>query len=143
MAVFGNFFFVGGNYSALTVADSFSGTVNRPDVWQPPVDMFEIDGGLVVQMDIPGVENADLEVTVEGQYLIVRGVRNAACANRPKRFVQMEISRGIFGKIIPLPTPVSEVNCTAILKNGVLEVFLPYGKTISYAPTAIRIKAAT
>lgn len=139
MAVFGNFFFVGGNGATMTVAGSFSSAVNRPDVWQPPVDMFEIDGGLVVQMDLPGVENADLEVTVEGQYLIIRGVRHAACSNRPKRYIQMEISRGIFGKIIPLPAPVAEVNCTAVLKDGVLEVYLPYGKAVCYVPTAIRI----
>ncbi len=141
MAVIGNFFFVGGNGATMTVTGSFSRAANSPDVWQPPVDMFEIEGGLVVQMAIPGVDHESLEVTIEGQYLIVRGIRQAAYANRPKRYIQMEISRGIFGKIIPLPAPVAEVNCTAILKNGVLEVFLPYGTAVTYTPTAVRIEA--
>lgn len=141
MAVFGNFFFVGSGGGSMTVTGSFSSAVNNPDVWQPPVDLFEIDGGLCVQMDLPGVDADSLEVTVEGQYLIVRGVRQAACANRPKRYIQMEISRGVFGKIIPLPAPVAEINCTAELRNGVLEIFLPYGKAVSYAPTAVKIEA--
>lgn len=140
MAVFGNFFFVGGNGATMTVAGSFSNAVNNPDVWQPPVDLFEIEGGLVVQMDLPGVDSESLEVTIEGQYLIVRGVRAAACATRPKRYIQMEIPRGVFGKIIPLPAPVAEINCTAVLNHGVLEIFLPYGKAVSYTATAIRIK---
>ncbi len=95
MAVFGNFFFVGRGDDSMMVTGSFSSAANNPDVWQPPVDLFEIDGGLFVQMDLPGVEPDSLEVTVEGQYLIVRGVRQAACASRPKRYVQMEISRGV------------------------------------------------
>lgn len=140
MAVFGNFFFVGGNGATMTVTGSFSSAVNSPDVWQPPVDLFEIDGGLFVQMDLPGVEKDTLEVTIEGQYLIIRGVRRGACSNRPKRYIQMEISRGIFGKIIPLPAPVAEISSTAVLKNGVLEIFLPYGKAVSYDTTAIRIE---
>ncbi|MDR3211982.1 MAG: Hsp20/alpha crystallin family protein [Planctomycetota bacterium] len=140
MAVFGNFFFVGVNGEALTTS-SFSTAVNSKDVWQPPVDIFEIDGGVLVQMDLPGIDPASLEVTLEGRFLIVRGVRRAARVSHPKRYIQMEISRGIFGKIIPLPAPVAEVNSTASLRNGVLEVFLPFGKNNSYAPTAIAIVA--
>lgn len=143
MEVFGNFFFVGGSDATLTVASSFSRAVNNPDVWQPPVDIFEIEGGLVVQIDLPGVEKDTLEVTIEGQYLIIRGVRSGDRDSRPKRYVQMEIVRGVFGKIIPLPAPVAEVNCTATLKNGVLEVYLPYGKAVTYEPTAIRIERET
>lgn len=143
MALFGSFFFVGSGGGSMTIADSFSGAANNPDVWQPPVDLFEIDGGLFVQMDLPGVEPDSLEVTVEGQYLVVRGVRRAARANRPKRYIQMEISRGAFGKIIPLPAPVAEINCTAELRAGVLEIFLPYGKAVCYAATAVRIATGT
>lgn len=141
MAIFGNFFFVGGNNGSMTVAGSFSNAVNSPDVWQPPTDVFEMENGWLVLMDLPGVDADTLEVTVESQLLIVRGVRQSVCGKKVNRYVQMEIPRGIFGKIITLSTPIAEANCSAVLKNGVLEIFLPYGKRVNYVPTAIRIES--
>lgn len=139
MAVYGKFFFAG---DAPEGGDSFRGAINNPDVWQPPADLLEVDGGLLVHMDLPGVSPGGIEATIEGKYLIIRGIRDNLCPARGRRYLQMEICKGIFGKIITLPVPVLEANCTATLKNGVLEIFLPMGKAVGYVPTAIRIDCA-
>jgi HSP20 family molecular chaperone IbpA len=52
----------------------------------------------------------------------------------------MEISRGEFGKVISLPAPVAEENIQAALRDGVLEIFLPFGPRPVFSVTTVRIK---
>lgn len=140
MALFGKIFFVGGRDGLHAMEGSFSGAVDNQDVWQPAADLLEIEGGFLVQVDLPGVDAASVEAVVDGQHLHIRGVRRAICPNQSKRYIHMEVSRGEFGKVITLPEPVSEENCRAALKGGVLEIYLPFGNRQVFAVTQLRIK---
>lgn len=142
MSQFGKIFFVGGKGGMLTVGGggSFSGAVDGQDVWQPAADLLEVEGGFLVQIDLPGVDAKSIEAVIDGQQLLIRGIRRAICPSQSKRYIHMEISRGEFGKVIPLPEPVAEGNCQAVLKNGVLEIFLPYGSRHALAVTTLRIR---
>lgn len=139
MSHFGKIFFVGGS-NLHSVESFFSESGDNPDVWQPAADLLEIEGGFLVQIDLPGVDAASVEAVVDGQQLLVRGVRRAICPDRSKKYVHMEVSRGEFGKLINLPDPVSEDNCRALLRDGVLEIFLPFGQRRIFAVTHLRIK---
>lgn len=141
MSMFGRIFFVGGRGGVLAVGENFSGSADHQDVWQPAADLLEIEGGFLVQMDLPGVDAASVEAVVDGQRLLVRGVRRAICPNRSKRYIHMEVSRGEFGKVITLPEPVSEENASAVLRDGVLEIYLPFGQRSAFSVTSLRIKA--
>lgn len=111
------------------------------DAWQPPADLLEVEGGYFVQIDIPGVDVATLEATINGLTLRIRGVRLAIPPQHCRRYIHMEVSRGEFTKIINLPEAVSEVNCRAEVKSGVLEIFLPLSKNAAYVITQLRIKS--
>lgn len=141
MSQFGKIFFVGSGGGVLTTGGggAFSCAADGSDVWQPAADLLEVEGGFLVQMDLPGVDADSVEAVVEGKNLLVRGVRRAICPTASKRYIHMEISRGEFGKIIRLPEPVAETNCRAMLKNGVLEIFLPFGGRHALAVTTLRI----
>ncbi|MDR1611533.1 MAG: Hsp20/alpha crystallin family protein [Planctomycetota bacterium] len=139
MAVYGKFLYFGGEGSQPVGADAFADAVNSPDAWEPVADVVEVDGGLLVHIDLPGVDRESLEVTVDGTHLVVRGVRRRACPGGCRRYIRMEITRGAFGKVIPLPEPVMASECTARLGDGVLEVFAPFGKKPAYAVAAVRI----
>lgn len=141
MATYGKIFFIGGNGAIMGVGGNFSGAADGQDFWNPSADLIEIEGGYLVQVDLPGVDASSVEAIVDGQVLIIRGVRRAICPSRSKRYIHMEVSRGEFGKTITLPEPVSEENTTAVLRDGVLEIFLPYGKRSLLAVTSLRIKA--
>lgn len=143
MAHFGKIFFVGGRGGLHSVGGSFSGAVDNRDVWQPAADLLEIEGGFLVQVDLPGVDAASVEAIIDGQQLVIRGVRRAICPNQSKRYIHMEVSRGEFGKIINLPEPVAIDNCRAALREGVLEIYLPFGQQHIFAITQIRIKTIT
>lgn len=140
MSHFGKIFFVGGRGGLHSVGGSFSGAVDNQDVWQPSADLLEIEGGFLVQIDLPGVDAASVEAVIDGQELHVRGVRRAICPSQSKRYIHMEVSRGEFGKVIALPEPVAEDHCQVMLRDGVLEIFLPFGQRHIFAVTQLRIK---
>ncbi len=140
MSHFGKIFFVGERGGLHPAGGAFAGGVDNPDVWQPAADLLEIEGGFLVQVDLPGVDAASVEAVVDGQHLLIRGVRRAICPNQSKRYIHMEVSRGEFGKVIALPEPVAEENCQAVLKGGVLEIYLPFGRRAVFAVTHLRIK---
>ncbi len=139
MAQFGKIYFVGGR-GGLSVNGAFSGDGDAIDVWQPAADLLEVEGGFLVQVDLPGVDADSVEAVIDGQQLHIRGVRKALCPGRSKRYIHMEVSRGEFGKAIILPEPVSEDNCQAMLRDGVLEIFLPVGQRRVFAVTQLRIR---
>lgn len=140
MSMHGKIFFIGAPGAILGMGGNFSGAYDSADAWKPAADLIEIEGGYLVQVDLPGVEASSIEAVVDGQLLIIRGVRRAICPTRSKRYIHMEVSRGEFGKIINLPEPVAEDNIQAALRDGVLEIFLPYGKRSLYAITSVRIQ---
>ncbi len=142
MSQFGKIFFVGGRGGMLTVGGggSFSGAVDGQDIWQPSADLLEVEGGFLVQVDLPGVEAGSIEAAIDGQSLLIRGVRRALCPTQSKRYIHMEISRGEFGKVIPLPRPVAEENCRAALRDGVLEIYLPHGGRPALTVTTLTIR---
>ncbi len=140
MSQFGKVYFVGGRGALQSVSGAFSDGGDSIDVWQPAADLLEIEGGFLVQVDLPGVDAESVEAVIDGQQLHIRGVRKAICPGQSKRYIHMEVSRGEFGKVICLPEPVSEENCRAALKDGVLEIYLPFGQRHVFAITQLRIK---
>lgn len=140
MSQFGKVYFVGGRGALHSFGGSFSGVADNPDVWQPAADLLEIEGGFLVQIDLPGVDAHSVEAVLDGQTLYIRGVRRAICPNRTKRYIHMEVSRGEFGKAITLPESVTGDTCQAMLRDGVLEIFLPFGSRNIFSVTHLRIQ---
>ncbi len=100
MSQFGKIFFVGGR-GGLHSLGAFSGNADNQDVWQPAADLLEIEGGFLVQVDLPGVDAASVEAVIDGQQLHIRGIRKAICPGRSKRYIHMEVTRGEFGNPHP------------------------------------------
>jgi HSP20 family protein len=92
--------------------------------WRPAVDIFEVESGLVFVVELPGVDEASLNVTVDGGRLYIRGTR------RPPQIehcgpLQLEIEYGPFERVIALPSDVETDETTAQLRNGLLSVHVP------------------
>lgn len=75
----------------------------RP-VWEPPVDIFDIDGTLWIVAALPGVDPARVEVAVENGILIIAGDRPAPAPQRAAAIHRLEIPQGRFERRIELPT---------------------------------------
>ncbi|MHC4871687.1 MAG: Hsp20/alpha crystallin family protein [Planctomycetota bacterium] len=108
--------------------------------WHPPVDVFETADGIVVRFEVAGLAPQDLSVRVVGNTLQLKGVRKECCNKEKKVFRQMEIHYGPFERSVPLPCPVITDKGTAEYNDGILEIYLPKGKTARKQVIIIDIK---
>ncbi len=91
--------------------------------WEPPTDVYENEKGLVVQVEIAGMQKEDFSITLGERLLVIEGVRKDP---EPKRaYHQMEIRYGEFRTEVYLPWTVDPDRVEATYENGFLKVVLP------------------
>jgi HSP20 family protein len=93
--------------------------------WSPAVDIYETGDRIVVRADLPGLEQADIEVRVDDNTLTLRGDRRAPADVRPEDYHRSERPSGPFVRSFSLPQNVDQGAIRAAHRNGVLEVVLP------------------
>lgn len=99
--------------------------------WRPPTDVLEGPGGLLVKMELAGVTESDVEVTLFEDMLVVAGQRREeypeelACPVHQCRYHESGIRYGPFRAEIYLPLPVDAERVTARFERGFLYVALP------------------
>ena len=101
----------------------------RPQVastgtFAPLVDCYEDADHLVLKVEIPGLNEKDLDVTLEGNVLTVRGERRLEDGEKKGSFTWMERPYGTFVRSFTLPDTVDPNTITANYTNGVLEIAL-------------------
>jgi len=98
--------------------------------WVPPIDVYETEDRYVVTAEVPGLDRQQIELAVQENRLMIRGVRSAGTpesANR--RYQQVERGHGSFERTFRFADPVAEDRVTADLRDGVLTITLP--KTVT------------
>jgi HSP20 family protein len=113
--------------------DRFIGFASAPrylfqHTWRPAVDVYEEEDSIVVVAELPGVVEADLQVTVHHGRLRIAGVRRLPHIEGCKHPLQLEIQHGPFARHIVLPADVDADHITASAKNGLLVVTLPIAR---------------
>lgn len=93
--------------------------------WQPLVDVYERPEGLVIMVELPGVDKSEIEVTVEGTSLKVKGHRHKNIPADTQRVHQMEIAYGPFARTVELPVYADLEHTEADFENGYLTVTVP------------------
>ena len=99
------------------------------DHWQPDVDVFETEEAVIVRAELAGVRRGDLRVTVDGDLLRIRGLREGSGA-AAVRLHQMEIATGPFERCLRVPADVDRDRVTAHLEDGLLTVTLGRRKAV-------------
>jgi len=94
--------------------------------WHPPTDIYETPDGIVVCMEVAGVEPSSIEVNFKQGHLTVSGYRFVGCQSG--RCHQVEIENGRFFRHLALPMEVEEEGLRAKSQHGLLEIFLPKRK---------------
>jgi HSP20 family protein len=92
--------------------------------WQPLADVFETADSFMVLLELPGVEQEDVLVQVDGESVIVRGRRRLGSA-RPEIYHRMERSYGSFSRSFLLSERVDGQAVSAQFKDGLLRLELP------------------
>ena len=118
--------------------DSEPGTpANSKTAWLPSVDVREEENRFVVQVDLPGVESKDIEITAEKGVLTIKGERRSEAKKTDAGFERVA---GSFLRRFTLPETAQAEGITAKQVNGVLEVSIPKQPVVQ--PKRIEVRAA-
>jgi HSP20 family protein len=96
--------------------------------WAPTVDMVDQKDEIVVKADVPGLEEKDIEVTVQDSTLTIRGERKEEKEEKKENYYFAERSYGAFVRSLPLPAAIEVDRVKATFRKGVLEIHLPKSK---------------
>ncbi len=93
-------------------------------VWRPPTDVYETPDRLIVIVELAGVEEEDMAVTLFSDLLVVEGRREQIGFSEMNACHQLGIKYGDFRSEVHLPFPVDDGKVKAEYKNGLLTVIL-------------------
>jgi HSP20 family protein len=93
--------------------------------WSPSVDIFETEGEIVVNAEMPGMERKDIALHLENNVLTLRGERKFQKETKEENYHRIERSYGNFSRSFSIPATVDEEKIRADYKDGVLKIVLP------------------
>lgn len=108
--------------------------------WSPSLDVAETDNEVTVRAEIPGADPKDIDVSVEGNRLVISGEKKESSEKKEQSFYQKETYYGRFSRQVELPQGVDPEKVNAEYKGGVLTIHLK--KAPGVAAKKITVKSA-
>jgi HSP20 family protein len=109
-------------------------------VWQPLVDIFENEEAVVIKVELPGVDQDDIEVKIEGTTLTLRGERKQDSEVRKENYHRIERYYGPFQRSFLLPQTIDQEKVQAACDRGVLTIILPKKELIKPKQVTVKVK---
>ena len=94
-------------------------------VWAPAIDVVEKEDKFLVKVELPGVKEEDVNVTITGGMLTIEGEKKAESEVKKKGYYYSETSYGSFSRSITIPSTVDAGKIEANFDKGILEINLP------------------
>ena len=109
--------------------EAFAGltTRDRGSAWMPAADVAKEDGTIVIRLDLPGMQEQDVKVEIDGRQLVVSGERQDEHEETREGFYSRERRVGAFVRSFALPTSALDEQISAEFADGVLCVRVPLG----------------
>jgi HSP20 family protein len=107
----------------------------------PPVDIYEDEHSVQLKLEVPGIEEKDLDVKVENNTLTVSGERKFEKEEKEENFRRVERRYGSFTRSFTLPNTVSTDDINAQYDNGVLTIKL--AKRAEAKPKQIKVNVGS
>jgi len=95
------------------------------DTWMPSVDIMEKDGNLLLRAELPGMNEKDIDLMIEGYVLTLKGERKLESNDKKSNYHRVESFYGSFTRSFRLPETVDLEKIKADYKNGVLIITIP------------------
>jgi HSP20 family protein len=109
-------------------------------VWRPLSDVVETKEGFTVKVELPGLKQEDIVVSVEGTVLSVKGERKHESEVSQEGYSRVERVHGSFERHFTFPVSVDMDRIQAAYRDGLLEIRLP--KKEEAKPKTVKIETA-
>lgn len=127
-----------------SVSDAIVESRPRIQLWIPPVDIYETENAFMIEADLPGVHEENVDIQFDRNTLTISGTRGATLPAKDKaqlRVFSAERLSGTFSRSVRLPDHVDAEKIEANFSSGVLTVQVP--KAAGALPRKIAVRAAT
>jgi HSP20 family protein len=104
-----------------------------------PLDVYETEDELVVKASLPGFKPEDVDVSITGDTLTIKGEYKAEEETKKRSYYRQEHRYGSFHRAITLPTQIESGKAEAVFEHGVLTLTMPKAESIK--PKTIKVKA--
>ena len=121
-----------GSYGSFTGQEALTG-----GAFVPPVDVYEDEQGIRMKMEVPGIDEKDIDIRLENSMLTVRGERKLESETKQENYHRIERNYGSFTRSFSLPTTVNPEDVQANYSKGVLTITL--GKRAEARPKQIKV----
>lgn len=116
------------------------GQIRALSLAAPALDVYEQKDDLIVKAEIPGLSKEEIEISLEGHTLTIKGEKKKEEEVKEEDYYHSERTYGAFSRSIELPVAVQTDKVNASFKNGVLEIRLP--KTEEAKKNVVKVKVA-
>lgn len=106
----------------------------------PALDMVENTDDFVVTVDLPGVNQDDVDLSVADNVLTIKGEKKGGSESEDQNFYRKETWEGSFQRTVSLPQGVDAENVNAEMKNGVLSITLPKREEAKPRKISVNVK---
>jgi HSP20 family protein len=110
------------------------------DKWLPAVDIMEKDGSLVLRAEVPGMNEKDIDLKLEGNVLTLKGEKKLEHEEDRNSYHRLESFYGSFSRSFTLPDTVDRDHIKADYKNGILTVTIPQKPEVRPREIPVSIK---
>ena len=107
----------------------------------PPVDVYEDEHKVTLKVEVPGIEEKDIDVRIENNTLTVHGERKFEKEEKEENYRRVERQYGSFTRTFTLPTTVDAEKVQADYDKGVLKIELP--KKAEAKPKQIKVNVGS
>jgi HSP20 family protein len=109
---------------------------------KPAIESYLENGTFVVRADLPGIDPKDVDITVTGNLLQIRGHRESTQESRERDYYHREVHYGAFERSIQLPEGISAGDIKASYHSGVLELRAPLPTQSKPHKVAVTVESA-
>jgi len=106
----------------------------------PAIDMYQTDENVIVKAALPGLNPEDVDITVTGETLTLRGEYKQETEQNEVNYHIREQRSGSFNRAILLPTDVQSNKARADFENGVLTITMPIAEEVKPKSFTIKVK---
>jgi HSP20 family protein len=119
--------------------NAFGGMDREAQYFIPAVDVIEKDKEFLITLDIPGVEQKDVNIELENNDLVISGKKETFMEEEQEDLYHSERSFGAFKRLITLPDNIKKESISANFKNGVVIINIEKEETKEAKKKVIKI----